>query len=157
MKTDARKLSPEAQKEKRRVALKMRESGYGYEEISRILEVHKNTIGNWVSKKNKKGIGAVIEGDKRGIKTGQSRTLTVKQEKNITRLILIHTPDKFGFSDALWTRKSVKELIDQKCHINMPIRTVGEYLKRWGFTPQKPMKKAYEQNRNKVEQWLKED
>jgi transposase len=28
----------------------------------------------------------------------------------------------------------------------MPIRTVGEYLKRWRYTPQKPLKQAYEQN-----------
>jgi hypothetical protein len=36
----------------------------------------------------------------------------------------------------------------------MPIRTVGEYLKRWGFTPQKPVKFAYEQNSEKVREWL---
>ena len=36
----------------------------------------------------------------------------------------------------------------------MPIRTVGEYLKRWGFTPQKPIKRAYEQNSQAVKQWL---
>ena len=39
----------------------------------------------------------------------------------------------------------------------MPIRTVGEYLKRWGFTPQKPIKRAKEQNSRAVEQWLKNE
>lgn len=38
----------------------------------------------------------------------------------------------------------------------MPIRTVGEYLKRWGFTPQKPVKFAYERNPEKVREWLKD-
>jgi hypothetical protein len=38
----------------------------------------------------------------------------------------------------------------------MPIRTVGHYLKRWGFTPQKPIKKAYEQRPEAVKQWLDE-
>jgi transposase len=37
----------------------------------------------------------------------------------------------------------------------MPVRTVGEYLKRWGFTPQKPIKWAREQNPAAVERWLK--
>ena len=46
---------------------------------------------------------------------------------------------------ALWTRKAVMDLIEQETGIRMPIRTVGEYLKRWGFTPQKPVKRAYEQ------------
>lgn len=36
----------------------------------------------------------------------------------------------------------------------MPIRTVGEYLKRWGYTPQKPLKRAYEQDPNAVKEWL---
>jgi transposase len=38
----------------------------------------------------------------------------------------------------------------------MPIRTVGEYLKRWGFTPQKPLKRAYEQRPAEVQRWLDE-
>jgi hypothetical protein len=37
----------------------------------------------------------------------------------------------------------------------MPIRTAGEYLKRWGFTPQKPVKKAYEQKPEIADRWLK--
>ena len=31
------------------------------------------------------------------------------------------------------------------------------YLKRWGFSPQKPKKKAYEQNSKAVQKWLKEE
>ena len=41
--------------------------------------------------------------------------------------------------------------------IDMPLRTVGEYLKRWGFTPQKPLKRAYEQNPEAVKKWLDEE
>jgi len=36
----------------------------------------------------------------------------------------------------------------------MPIRTVGEYLKRWGFTAQKPLKRAYQQRPAEVQRWL---
>ena len=39
----------------------------------------------------------------------------------------------------------------------MPIRTVGEYLKRWSFTPQKPVKRAYQWNDIAVQNWLKSD
>jgi transposase len=31
------------------------------------------------------------------------------------------------------------------------------YLMRWNFTPQKPLKRAYEQNPKAVKQWLEED
>lgn len=40
---------------------------------------------------------------------------------------------------ALWTRSAVQTLIVCECGVKMPIRTVGEYLKRWGYTPQKPL------------------
>ena len=33
----------------------------------------------------------------------------------------------------------------------MPIRTVGKYLSRWGFTPQKPVKRAREQKPEAIE------
>ena len=39
----------------------------------------------------------------------------------------------------------------------MPVRTVGEYLKRWGFTPQKPLKFAYERKPELVKKWLEAD
>ena len=58
---------------------------------------------------------------------------------------------------VLWTRRAVSELIRDKLGIDMPIRTVGDYLKRWGMTPQKPAKQAYEQNPKAVQRWLDEE
>jgi len=77
------------------------------------------------------------------------------QEREIQRLIVDKTPDQLKFPFALWTRKAVQELIRRKYRITMPIRTVGMYLSRWGFTPQKPVKKAREQKPEVVEHWLK--
>ncbi len=57
---------------------------------------------------------------------------------------------------ALWTRAAVMALIKQELAIELPVRTVGEYLKRWGFTPQKPIRRAYEQRPEAVKQWLEE-
>jgi transposase len=52
--------------------------------------------------------------------------------------------------------ESVQTLIKEQWGIEVPIRTVGHYLKRWGMTPQKPLKKAYEQPLARVQQWLDE-
>jgi hypothetical protein len=57
---------------------------------------------------------------------------------------------------ALCTRRAVCELIKQEYGLSLPIRTCGEYLKRWGFTPQKPAKRAYEQNQQAVAKWMEE-
>ena len=56
----------------------------------------------------------------------------------------------------LWSRAAVMQLIDQECQIKLGVRTVGKYLKRWGFTPQKPMRRAYERDPAAVKAWLKE-
>lgn len=58
---------------------------------------------------------------------------------------------------CLWNRKAVQELIKQKYGIDMPIRIVGEYLLRWGFTVQRPMKQAMNQKPEQVQKWLKEE
>lgn len=57
---------------------------------------------------------------------------------------------------ALWARAAVSRLIKRECNVTMPIRTAGHHLKRRGFTPQKPIKKAYEQRPEAVQQWLDE-
>lgn len=49
------------------------------------------------------------------------------------------------------------ELLKQRFGLKLPVRTMGLYLKRWGFTPQKPIKKAYEQNPKKVKAWLEQE
>ena len=77
---------------------------------------------------------------------GSCRTLTLEQERQIQKTIYEKCPDQLKFPFALWTRKAVQLLIKQVCSFDMPVRTVGEYLKRWGFTPQKLLRKAYKQN-----------
>ena len=93
---------------------------------------------------------------KPGRKTGEKRHLSPPQERRIQKLIVDHCPDQLKLDFALWNRIAVQQLIKQECAVAMPIRTVGEYLKRWGFTPQKPAKFAMERKPEKVRQWLQE-
>ena len=60
-------------------------------------------------------------------------------------------------SFALWTRESVKALIDREFDMDMPISTVGHYLKEWQFTAKKPIKRAYERNDTKVKVWMEKE
>jgi transposase len=90
----------------------------------------------------------------RGRKLGEGRTLSAEEEIKVQRLMQKHLPDELHIDSALWTRRAVQELIAQECGVKMPIRTVGEYLRRWGYTPQKPLKRAYEQDPKAVKHWL---
>jgi len=99
---------------------------------------------------------AGIKPGKRGRRPGKNRSLTEEQERLFQHLICEKRPEQMKMDFALWNRAAVSQLIKQECNISMPIRTVGHYLKRWGFTPQKPIKKAYEQRPEAVKQWLDE-
>ena len=76
------------------------------------------------------------------------------EEAQIKKDLIDHCPDQLKLPFALWTRQAVKLHIQSLFGIEMPIRTVGEYLKRWGFTPQKPVKRAYQRNDVAVQNWL---
>ena len=57
---------------------------------------------------------------------------------------------------ALWNRSAVSQLNVQERGIELPLRTVGDYLKRWGFMPQKAVRRACKQNPEAVRTWLDE-
>ena len=88
--------------------------------------------------------------------SGQGRRLDAKQEDQLRRLLTDKTPDQLKLPFALWTRRAVQDLVRRRWSIELPIRTVGDYLKRFGFTPQKPLKRAYEQTPKAVQCWLDE-
>lgn len=54
-------------------------------------------------------------------------------------------PEQLKMDFALWTRAAVMELIEREFGLKLCVRTVGNCRERWGFTPQKPIKRAYDQ------------
>ena len=155
-KIDARTHSPETQYEIRKQVIRLRKQGIPNKVLA-------EGVGISVGRASKIWRSYVKEGSKaikpgiRGRRTGEKRTLTIEQEAQVRRSLIDKTPDQLKLPFALWTRDAVKLLIKQRFSLEMPIRTVGEYLKRWGFTPQKPVKRAYEQSSEAVKKWLKTD
>lgn len=155
-KIDARKHSPETQYEIRKQVIRLRKQGITNKMIAVGVGISVGRASKIWRSYVKEGSKAISLG-KRGRRAGEKRTLTTEQEIQIKRFLIDKMPDQLKLPFALWTRDAVKLLIKQIFDIKMPIRTVGEYLKRWGFTPQKPIKRAYEQSSQAVQQWLKAD
>ncbi len=155
-KIDARKLKTEAQQLVRNQVIRLRKAGKTYKEISEIVGIHISTACQFYKNYENGGRNA-IKIKKRGRPKGSCRTLTQEQENRLKKAITDKTPDQLKFPFALWTRRAVQQLINQLFSIHMPIRTVGEYLSRWEFTPQKPLRRAYEQNPKLVQKWLDQD
>jgi len=152
-KTDARTLTQEAQEALRKQIVRLRKAGRPNKEIAEIVGVSESHCSRVWSRYQKDGANAVAKG-KRGRRHGEQRTLTAEQEVTIKRLLIDKSPLQLKLTFALWNREAVRLLIQQQCGFLMPTRTVGEYLKRWGFTPQKPAKWAKEQSTPAVANWL---
>jgi transposase len=90
----------------------------------------------------------------RGRTRGDGRTLSATQEQAIQRLIIENRPEQLKMEFCLWSRTAVGQLIEQEFGIKLHVRSIGKYLSRWGFTPQKPIKRAYEQSPQAVQAWL---
>lgn len=152
---DARKLGSEAQLELRRRAVALRKKGRKHGEIAELLEVSESAVRKWWSLYRRGGMRALSLG-RRGRPKGSCRSLACEQERRVKRMIIDKTPEQLKMPFALWTRQAVQELLESTYGLRMPIRTVGDYLLRWGFTPQRPRKRAYEQQAAAVKQWLRE-
>ena len=153
---DARKLSTDAQQEIRHQVIRLKKNGHKRSAISEITGVHPGTISRWCTL-YKTGGKKALKIKKRGRPEGSCRTLSKNQEKDIQKALIDKCPDQIKLPFALWTRIAVQQYIKELYKIKMPIRTVGEYLSRWGFTPQRPLKKSYKQNPKAVKKWLKEE
>lgn len=149
-------MSPETQEQLRKQAIRLWRKGKTYGEIAELVGVHAYTVGKWVRKFKKDGARS-LKAQKRGRREGDDRLLSPEQEIGVQKEICDKMPDQLKLSFALWTRPAVQQLIKQMFDIKIAIRTVGKYLKRWGFTPQKPLRVAYEQNPKKVQKWLDEE
>lgn len=155
-KIDARKLTKETQEQLRKQAIRLRKQGKTFKEIGLIVGVNGNTVWKWWTKYQAHGVASLKAGQ-RGKPMGVNRLLDSSQEEAIRKLICEKTPDQLKLTFALWTRQAIQELIKLRFEIKIAIRTVGSYLKRWGFTPQKPLRRAYEQRPAAVQKWLQEE
>ena len=152
---DGRHLSIETQNYLRQRAIQLREQGKQVKDISEFLGVNRSTVSKWSRQYRREGKAALCQRE-RGRQIGSGRTLSPVAESEVESALLEGYPDDYGIDSSLWTRRAVQGLIAQLCGVKMPIRTVGEYLKRWGYSPQRPLKRAYEQDPAAVEQWLSE-
>jgi transposase len=155
-KLDLRTANKETKEAIRQRAIRLIEKGKTQKEVASLLCVNKNSITTWLKNYKQYGYKGLKE-KPQGHKQGIGRLLTSEQEKQVQNLIIDKMPDQLKLPFALWTRRAIVELIKREFGITIAIRTMGTYLGRWGFTPQKPKKKAYEQNAKAVKDWLEKE
>ena len=152
-KTDARKLSSEVQQHNREQAIRLHLQGMKRQDIAHIVGIHTSTLGAWIALYNKGGAEALKLGQ-RGRRKGDGRTLSAPQEKRLKEMMVGQCPDQMELPFALWSSTAIGALIHSLWGIKMGQRTISDYMRRWGYTPQKAAKRAYERSDKATQEWL---
>jgi transposase len=153
---DARSLSPVAQEALRKRAVQAVAGGMKQCEVARAYGVSAYIVSQWMKRFRAVGEHA-LDARPKGPAKGTRTLLTPKQAAMIRQLIIDKCPEQLKLPFYLWTREAVRELIQRKCGVAVSINTAGNYLRAWGFTVQKPVRRAYEQNSAAVQRWLEEE
>jgi transposase len=153
---DTRSLTDEVRAALRLRAVAAREAGFASDTIAAILGVRPESVSRWCRAYQRGGVEA-LPGDRTGRPVGSGRLLSAAQEARLEALIVGSSPADQGIASGLWTRQAVRQLILQEFGLRLPIRTVGEYLRRWGLTPQRPVRHAAAQEPEEVRRWLEEE
>lgn len=151
---DARGLSSQAQEALRLRVMRAVRAGMSQAEAARVFGVSRQSVNGWARRRRERGWAAL-----RARPRGRPRVLYLKpyQAATVVRLITDRCPDQLKMPFALWTREAVRDLIHRRCGVRLSVWTVGRYLRRWGFTPQKPLRRAYERDPDAVRRWLKKE
>jgi transposase len=152
---DTRSLPAAAQAALRNRAVRAVLDGMTQAEAARVFGVHHNAVNRWVKRYRQGGWAGLAE-QRRGRRPGEQAALSYHQQQELIALVRDSTPDQLGLAGFLWTRDAVSELITQRYGLGLARTTVGGYLRGWGFSPQRPQRRALEQNPAAVRRWLAE-
>ena len=155
-KRDTRKLNAQTKYELRQQVIRLKKKGMKGQEISELVGLGVVQISRIWQKYVKQG-SLALKPRKQGCPVGSSRLLSEAQEQEIRKTIVDKTPNQLLLPFALWTREALQMYLQDKYGVSVALRTLSEYLKRWGFTAQKPVKKAYAQNTMAVKRWLEKE
>jgi transposase len=152
-KNDARKLDHKTLEAIRIRAVEQVQGGHGPEKVIEALGFHRSCIYEWLARYRSGGWHAL-----RAIPLkGRPRRITGKQMKWIYDTVTLKNPLQYKFEFALWTRRMIRDLIQEKFGHRLSLTSVGRLLAQLGLTCQKPLMRAFQQNPSLVERWLKEE
>jgi transposase len=146
-------LPQAAQEELRRRAVALVGEGRSQAEVAGLLDVSRQSVSEWV-RAYRLGGERALAASRRGRRPGEKTALAPWQQAQIVKAIRDKNPDQLRLPGFLWTRALVCELIARRFGIGIGEKTAGRYLRAWGFSPQKPARRALEQNPELVARWL---
>jgi transposase len=152
-KRDARFLTSEAQEALRIRVVEAVRGEMSQTEAARVFGVSRVSVNGWMKRVTQGGVKALRTGPRGRPK---SPALPGRDAARAVRKITGACPDQLRLPFALWTREAVVQLLARDFGLSVSVWTAGRYLRSWGLTPQKPVRRAYERDPVAVAAWLNE-
>jgi transposase len=129
---DRRSMDAKTQQRFRRKAIKMRDENHTLAHIGKACGVHLGTVSRWLKEHSSGGMAA-LKAKQRGPRHRLKRKLTPTQEIKVLSAMTGHSPAEYNLPFQLWTSGAVQRLIKMKVRIDLSLRSVGDYMRRWGM------------------------
>lgn len=120
-------------------------------EIARQLGVSRATVSDWAEKVEAEGIRGLRK------RTAEGVSKLTKEQKQRLKRLLDRGALSNGFSTDRWTLERVRQLIEREFEVTYHRNYLNRLLRQLGFSPQKPLPQAVEQDQELVEAWLQQD
>lgn len=126
------------------------EEGETPKEVARILGIPVQEIYKWRKMYER---GGWKELEAKPI-PGRPRKLDDEAMRCIGDIVRADTPEDWTFPLALWTRAHIAAIISHLFEEELCLASVSNLMARIRFSCQRPLRRAYEQNRQRVEEWI---
>jgi transposase len=124
----------------------------GVREVARLTGLSPTTVSRCKRTVEKKGLDGLAAKPH----TGKPCRLSSKQKQRLVRM-LAKGAKAAGFDTDLWTCPRVSEVIERTFGVSYHPDHVWKLLRNLGYSPQKPQRRAREQNPEAVRRFRKED
>jgi transposase len=83
--------------------------------------------------------------------------LTADQLIHLSFMVRSNCPNQLSFEFGLWTLRLIGELIEREFKVRLSVPTVGKVIHNLGFSAQRPLHRAWEQDAVLVQSWLQSE
>lgn len=151
--TDGRKLTRDQQEQYRKQAARLLRQGWPAERVAEAFGQSRSwafEVQKTVQERGETALAGTPRppGDKK---------LNTTQRTELAVLLEQFTPRDFGFDNALWAAQIVADLIFQRWGVELSSQTARNIMHDLGFSPQRPVRRAFEQDLQAVARWENEE
>jgi len=142
------KGSADLLEDRRRRALALLRAGYSLHETGRRIGCNPSSVMRWRDAWRRGGAKAL----RVRFSPGRPWKLNAAQRKRLVRLLL-RGPLAQGYRTNLWTTVRIAEVVQRKFGIRYHRAHVGRLMHSLKWSPQKPKRRAWEQDDDKIARW----